>query len=338
MQPPEFSVVVPAYQATEEIAACVTALKNQTAPPGPYEIIVVDDGSTDGTAQAADEAGADRVRTIPHGGVAAARNAGVEIARGPIVLFTDADCVPAPDWLTEMVRPFSKPAVAGVKGAYCSEQQTIVARLAQCEFEERYDLLERQDDIDFVDTYSAAFRREVFQACGGFNPALPNNEDVEFSYRVARSGYKMAFNRRAVVRHQHPAGWWAYLRTKVGRGYWRTVVYRRYPGKSVRDSYTPQLLKLQVLLVYLSIGMGALAVCWPVLLWAAAAGLVGLLGSAIPFARLAARRAPDIALWSIPFIVVRALAFAVGIVGGVVDVLVRPRRLVTPYGTGSIEE
>ena len=82
----EYSVIIPAYQAADIIGACVEALAQQTVARECYEIIVVNDGSSDGTGEAAHAAGADGVVDVPHGGPAAARNAGVEAARGEIVL------------------------------------------------------------------------------------------------------------------------------------------------------------------------------------------------------------------------------------------------------------
>ncbi|MFP4346334.1 MAG: glycosyltransferase, partial [Anaerolineales bacterium] len=268
---PEYSVIVPAYQAADVVGACVEALAQQSLPRPRYEILVVDDGSTDETAVVARAAGADRVFVIAHGGPAAARNAGIEAARGAILLFTDADCLPARDWLLRMTAPFKAPGVSGVKGAYRTEQQEIVARLAQCEFEERYDLLARQETIDFVDAYAAAFRRSALDEGGTFDVAFTqaNNEDVDLSYRLAEAGHRLVFNREAVVYHRHPASWWRYLRVKTRRGYWRMLVYRMHPGKALQDSYTPQTLKLQVLLALLALGCVGLGFLWPAFLWGA---------------------------------------------------------------------
>ena len=198
------SVVIPAFNAEPSLARCLSSLRNQTAPPD--EIVVVDDGSTDGTAEVARSFGVSVVRQ-DHLGPAVARNNGAGHARGDILLYTDADCEPESDWVEQMVRPFGDPGVAGVKGAYRTRQREAIARLAQCEFEERYDRLERFQTIDFVDTYSAAFRLDAFRAAGGFDTAFPeaNNEDVELSYRLARAGHTLVFNRHAVVYHRHKA-------------------------------------------------------------------------------------------------------------------------------------
>jgi len=323
------SVVVPAYNAAATLPACLAALHQQTCPPD--EIIVVDDGSTDDTAAVAWRCGV-LVLQQKHQGPAAARNLGVQHARGDIILFTDADCEPAPEWIAEMVHPLSDPSVAGVKGAYCTRQHQLIARLAQCEFEERYNRLERLAAIDFIDSYAAAFRASVLRETGGFDSAFPqaNNEDVDLSYRLAEGGLKLVFNRRAVVYHRHPATWGAYLRLKIKRGYWRMVVYRLHPRKALRDSYTPQLLKVQVFLLYLGGGLAVLALIWPVLAWAVIVSLGCLFLSAIPFAHRVARQDSRLAIWAPFFITGRALAFAIGTFIGIVGMAffrpVLPRR------------
>jgi len=309
------SIIIPAYNAAQTLPACLAALQSQTQPPG--EIIVVDDGSQDQTAQVARAYGAQLLEQ-PHQGPAAARNLGIRQARGDIVLLTDADCEPVPTWVAEMMRPFADPRVVGVKGSYRTHQQERVARLAQCEFEERYDRLEQLATIDFIDTYAAAFRIAVLRERGGFDPAFPHNEDVELSYRLARAGYRLMFNRQAVVYHRHPSTWRAYLRRKIKRGYWRMMAYRLHPGKAVRDSYTPQLLKAQIALIYLVLGLAGLAFVFPPLGWGAAAALIGLWLSAIPFVRRAVQQDNALVIAALVFIVVRALAFAIGVVGGTV--------------------
>ena len=311
------SVIIPAYNAAQTLPACLAALQGQTRPPG--EIIVVDDGSQDQTAQVARAYGVQLLEQ-PHQGPAAARNLGIRQARGDIILLTDADCEPEPTWVAEMTRPFADPRVVGVKGSYRTYQQERVARLAQVEFEERYDLLERLSTIDFIDTSAAAFRLAALREMGGFDPAFPQavSEDVEFSYRLARAGYRLVFNRQAVVYHRHPSTWRAYLRRKIKFGYWRMIVYRLHPGKALRDSYTPQLLKVQIVLMYLVLGLAGLAFIFPLLGWGALAALIGLCLSAIPFVRRVAQQDHALVVVAPLFIVMRALASAIGVAGGIV--------------------
>lgn len=311
------SVIVPAYNAAQTLPACLAALCRQTQPPD--EIIVVDDGSQDQTAQLARAHGA-QVLEQPHLGPAAARNLGLRQAGGDIVLFTDSDCEPEAAWVAEMVRPFVDPQVVGVKGSYRTRQQEPVARLVQCEFEERFDRLERLETIDFIDTYAAAFRVAALRETGGFDSAFPraDSEDAELSYRLARAGCRLIFNRQAVVYHQHPNTWSAYMWRKIRFSYWRMVVYRLHPGKAVRDSYTPQVLKVQLVLMYLVLGFTGLAFVFHPLLWAAVAALLGLAFSAIPFVRRAMRQDKTLTITALVFIFARTLAFAVGVTGGIV--------------------
>lgn len=272
------AVVVPAYNAAGTIAGCVAALRDQHYD-GPVEIIVVDDGSTDATAALARAAGA-KVITTPRGRPAAARNAGARAATAPIVCFTDADCAPRPDWLGEISAPFVDPAVIAAKGTYATRQRSLVARFVQLEYEDKYDHLRPQATIDFIDTYSCAYRRDVLLANGGFDERFHYLEDQELSFRLAARGYRMVFRPAAIVEHRHSATLRAYLRKKATIGYWKVQVVRRFPGQAVRDSHTPQVMKAQMALAALLLaGLAAGPVGWA-LGWAGAAWLLAAAGAA----------------------------------------------------------
>ena len=294
----DYSIVVPAFQAADIIGECVAALNQQTVSRARYEIIVVDDGSTDGTGEAARAAGADVVLTIPHGGPSAARNAGIEAARGELVLFTDADCLPSPDWLAQMVAPFADPQVMGAKGSYRSRQRSLVARLVQLEFEIRYERMARLPRIDFVDTYAAAYRRDLLLTYGGFDTTfpIPSAEDVDLSFRLAAAGHKLVFVPQAWVWHRHPATLGAYLRRKVRFGYWRAVIYRRYPDKIGGDAHTDPLLKPQFALVALTMLLAALGLVWRAAWWGSLLTLLAFWGTTLPFVRWAWPRDRAVAL------------------------------------------
>lgn len=315
------SVVVPARNAGQTLATCLAALAAQQAPHPEFETIVVDDGSTDDTANVAED-GSARVLRQDARGPAAARNLGVANARGDIIVFTDADCRPASDFIAALTAPMVDPDVIGVKGVYATEQRAPLARLAQLEFEERYERLEHASHLDFFDTHACALRRSALNADGTFDAFFPsaNSEDLDLAYRLAARGARLAFTRRARVYHNHPETWARYMRQKFSRGYWRMHVYRRYPDKMISDSYTPQLLKAQIAMTALVPAALAASLLWPQAAWVAAGALALLLASGFGMYRLAWRRDRGVLPLAPLFIVARALALGAGVALGILTV------------------
>jgi lipopolysaccharide/colanic/teichoic acid biosynthesis glycosyltransferase/GT2 family glycosyltransferase len=326
------SVIVPVYNGAGTIERCLNALAAQTVAPGRYEVIVVDDGSTDDTAAVI----ARWRRAHPHiqltllsqanAGPAAARNRGAAAARAPLLLFTDADCAPTPTWIEAMTAPFADPDVAGAKGAYVTEQTGLVPRFVQAEYEDRYDRMAGQAQIDFIDTYSAAYRRAIFLENEGFDPIFTTAsvEDQEFSFRLAQKGYRLVFAPAARVSHLHDSSVREYFRRKYYIGFWKALMIRWHPERMVQDSHTPQVLKVQIVLLAALIALAPLALLgliWPPLnwLWAAVAATALLfLLTTLPFVRKLAQRSPALALIGPPMLVVRALALGSGYLIGTI--------------------
>jgi len=289
------SVVIPARNAAQILPRCLASLKAQTRLPD--EIIVADDGSSDDTAAIAEQFGARSVRLAPKG-PGAARNAGAQLARGDLLLFTDSDCEPLPDWVERMTAPFTDPRVMGVKGAYQCRQTELIARLIQAEFEEKYARMRQLPQIDFIDTYSAAYRRATFEQVGGFNETFPTAsvEDVELSFRLAEAGARLVFAPDAQVWHRHPTSLIYYLRRKGRYGYWRALVYLWHPTKIGGDSHTDPGLKQQFLLAGLA-GLSLFSVVWS--LWGlmlTGGLLLWLLATTLPFAQRVWARDKGVAL------------------------------------------
>ncbi len=310
----DYSIIIPAYNAIATLPRCIEALQHQSIDRSRYEIIVVDDGSIDPSlALVQDLLKEDllaKVISVQHGGQAAARNAGVKIAAGNLILFTDADCEPKPNWLEQMASAFNEPNVVGAKGIYCTHQKSLIARFVQQEYEDKYDRMKQQSSIDFIDTYSAAYRRQDFVEQGGFNPSIAIDEDQEFSFRLASQGKRLVFVPDAIVAHQHVTSLVKYFRRKYQIGFWKAYVLKLHPEKTMKDSHTPQSVKIQMGLLALSIGFSVILPLF------AAISFIALLFSMLPFLIKIAHRDPSVLLIAPIMIIERALALGIGLVFG----------------------
>jgi glycosyltransferase involved in cell wall biosynthesis len=312
----DISVVIPVFNGGRKIRRCVRALKRQRTQRA-YEIIVVDDGSTDRSLQWIKGNG---IRVFKQGnqGPAAARNLGVEKARGKIVLFTDADCEPLEDWIEQMARPLEDPSVSGVKGAYLTRQNKIVPRFVQREYESKYERMKRDCHIDFVDTYAAGFVKKDFLAVGKYDTRFPTAsvEDQEFSFRMWEKGCRMVFNPEARVYHTHADGLWNYMKKKFRIGFWKALVLKGHPEKVVRDSHTPQSLKLEMVFAMLFL---VSLLLWPVdrqLLFYGLCCLTAFLAMVAPFVFRVFRKDPAVALFSPLLLFGRAVSLSLGLIVG----------------------
>jgi cellulose synthase/poly-beta-1,6-N-acetylglucosamine synthase-like glycosyltransferase len=313
---------------------------------------VVDDGSSDDTCAHVRARNDAYLLEQNHAGPAAARNLGARHARGAIVLFTDADCAPAEDWIERMDAGFRDGHLAtqwgkgdldreivGVKGTYLSNQRELVARFIQLEYENKYERMARRmardRAIDFVDTYSAGYRRDIFLANGGFETIFPvaSVEDQELSFRLARRGHRMIFVPEAHVYHWgHARTVGAYWRKKFRIGYWKVLVHKRHPDKLWRDSHTPQVLKVQILLAALGLLCLLGSLFWRPLAWGAGIAALFFLLTTLPFVHKAWARDPWVALVSPVLLLVRALALGTGFLVGLL-VHLPARGLVAGHGS-----
>ncbi len=247
---PRISVVIPAFQASASIERCLAAVARQTLPPEQYEVIVVDDGSTDDTANRASRCGARVVRLLRNQGPAQARNAGLAAARGEIVVFTDSDCEPTSGFLDALTAPLRDACIAATNGAYESKQRALVPRFVQLEYESRYRHTAAASNVDFIDTYAACYRRLDLVRLGGFDPRFRVCEDQELSFRLAEAGLNMRFVPDARTYHQHADTLSDYVCKKFRIAWWKAAVLRKHPRRAIHDSHTPQTLKLQIASTY----------------------------------------------------------------------------------------
>lgn len=316
------TVIIPTYNGGKRIAACLQALCADAAGAD-VEVLVVDDGSTDDTVAVAGSFPQVRVLSQPNAGPAAARNHGALQATGGILLFTDDDCVPLRGWLAAMLAPFEDPRVVGAKGVYQTQQRQFTARFVQIEYEDKYRIMAAVPAIDFVDTYSAAFRRERFLEMGGYDRSFPVAcaEDIELSYRMSARGWHMTFVPDAVVCHSHPDSLAKYLRKKYKFAYWRVYAVKKNPSKLAKDSHTPQLMKLQLaLLPALLVAVIAGGVSGR-LLPAVGSVVLAFLFTTLPFVFRALPKDPLVGCLSPLFLAGRAMAQCLGVTNGLLFLL-----------------
>jgi glycosyltransferase involved in cell wall biosynthesis len=219
---PRLSVVIPAYNAETTIAEAVRAVVTQPLPRDAFECFVVDDASGDQTSEAARHSGAVVVRHTHNRGPGAARNTGVEAARGEWIVFTDADCVPSRRWLPALLTaaqaaPRTTLALAGKTIGLNS--QTPPARFMDLIGSLDAEIYLRHEIMPWAPSCNLACRRADLLAVGGFDPAFLNYETPELHLRLLdRFGGAVVCVPTALVMHRHRATWVEFWRQQAGYG------------------------------------------------------------------------------------------------------------------------
>ncbi|MBI2525947.1 MAG: glycosyltransferase [Candidatus Rokubacteria bacterium] len=225
---PKVSVVVCAYNAESTIAACLDSLRELRYPA--YEVVVVDDGSTDRTGQIADEYEGVHVIHQENRGLSAARNVGIAASVGDIVAFTDSDCVADPDWLHYLVAAFLSsgwPAVGGPN--LPPPEDSLVASCVAAAPGGPLHVLLTHEEAEHIPGCNMAFRREMLEEIGGFDPIFrAAGDDVDLCWRLQERGHRIAFSPAAMVWHFRRNTVQAYIGQQRGYGKAEGLLYFRH--------------------------------------------------------------------------------------------------------------
>jgi GT2 family glycosyltransferase len=216
--PAKVSVVVCAYNAEATLHECLASLERLTYPD--FEVIVVNDGSRDSTGAIARQYSSCRVIDVDHGGLSAARNAGLRAATGEIIAYTDADVRVDPDWLHYLVQPFATTEVVAVGGLSLPplDSPWLAHCVARAPGGPTHVLLDDRT-AEHVPGCNLAIRRDALSAIGGFNPIyLRAGDDVDVCWRLQAAGGRIEFAPGALVWHHHRSSVRAYWRQQVGYG------------------------------------------------------------------------------------------------------------------------
>jgi glycosyltransferase involved in cell wall biosynthesis len=233
------SVIVPAYNAQHTIGHTLKALIEQDFAEQ-FEIITVDDGSTDQTANVIRSFASVRYVHQSNAGPASARNQGARLAQGEFLAFTDSDCIPQKDWLTCLVQGFIQPEVGVVMGSYgIANPHNLLAWCVHKEILFRHQHL-LSDFPKVFGSYNFCVKKSVFEKAGGFNVSYRNasGEDNDLSYKIIALGARIYFKRNALVNHYHPTKVKKYLKEQYRHGLWRVQMYAAHPTMTQGDGYT----------------------------------------------------------------------------------------------------
>jgi glycosyltransferase involved in cell wall biosynthesis len=209
---PVASVIVPARDAARTLGEVLDALGRQTVPRDTFEVIVVDNRSTDATSEVAAAHGADQVLREETPGAAAARNRGIQAARGPVLAFLDADCLPDPGWLQAGLARLDETGAGLVGGRVDTRPGPGPAWLAYYDRLSYVRQAERIAQSGLSATACLFVRRDVIDRIGPFRPELRAAEDDEFCLRAAASGFTVAYAEGAAVSREAATGAGAVVR------------------------------------------------------------------------------------------------------------------------------
>jgi glycosyltransferase involved in cell wall biosynthesis len=251
VSPPLISVVVPVRNSPRELRQCLERLFASMYTN--YEVIVVDDASTDETAQVAAEFGATVLCLGTRRGPAGARNRGADIAQGEYLFFLDADCCVYPDTLSEVHDTFKRnPDLDAVFGSYDTRP---TAENVLSEYKNLFHHFVHQDSRAQATTFwsgCGAIRRSVFRKMGGFSARYkrPSIEDIELGRRLHTAGHRIMLNKRLQVTHLKHWTLWSIIKTDVlDRGIpWTQLMLEE--GRMPDDLNTKVSQRISVILAY----------------------------------------------------------------------------------------
>jgi O-antigen biosynthesis protein len=214
---PRISVIVCTHNGSQTIAKCCEELLKLDYPN--YEVIVVDDGSTDRTAEIVRDFEVKLVQTENHG-LSAARNVGANAATGDIIAYIDDDAWPDAHWLSYLALAYESGEYVGVGGPNIAPPSDgrVADAVANAPGGPIHVLL--TDDVaEHIPGCNMSFRRSVLKSVGGFDPAFRvAGDDVDICWRIQAQGMKLGFTPAAMVWHRRRSSTHAYLRQQWGYG------------------------------------------------------------------------------------------------------------------------
>jgi cellulose synthase/poly-beta-1,6-N-acetylglucosamine synthase-like glycosyltransferase len=254
---PFVSVIVPVRDGEPMIADCLDSILTADYPADRREILVIDNGSSDGTA-ALIRARPVRYLHEPRRGVSNARNRGIAESTGEILAFVDADCLVEPQWLGELVRAFEDPAVGAVAGDLQHAPPTTAAERQAARLLGNWQRFAFNSNPAYPITANAAYRRDVIDRIGPFDPHMTRAQDVELGLRFQQhSDLRLAYAERATARHRNRTTWLGFFRQQLGWAYGAGLVGAKYEAMGGDPVRPPRIREITRTARGLAIVLGA---------------------------------------------------------------------------------
>jgi glycosyltransferase involved in cell wall biosynthesis len=297
--PPAVSVVIPCFNAAATLPALLESLAAQTLPRDQFEIIVVDDGSTDSSRELAANVAGVTVLTQSHEGPGAARNLGARRARGELVLYLDSDLRAAPDLLAghlEYHRAHADVAATGgsVKPADLYPPLSWIMVDHLCSWFNAHPSVRYSSPPEYLPSLNFCIKKELIARCAlTWNAGLEHTgEDVLFCRDLRQAGLALAFLPRATVYHRDRDSMRGYLIHMYRWGF--HAPYVRGACRTLRYGFLFRKTPLQLAAMLPAIVLGYTALVWASWL----------------------RRRPAVATLALPAILLGRIAFAAGVWAG----------------------
>lgn len=251
---PFVSVIVPVYNDVDRIGHCLDALAAQTYPPSRYEIIVVDNGSTDGTPEMLHRSGVHALNERTVQSSYAARNVGLRAALGTVLAFTDSDCRPLPDWISCGVRALVEQEADLAGGAIRFVRSTSPNGAELYDSITNMQIARSIGERRVTKTANLFVTSNVVQAIGSF-PSVRSGGDVLWTRRATDAGFRLVYAPAAEVKH--PTRRLLELLGKqhrVGRGQpgiwassgWSLAGRLRAMSRTLLPDLTPRMIRRQL--------------------------------------------------------------------------------------------
>lgn len=200
---PRLSVIIPVYNGEGGIVQTLERLREQSLAAEQFEVIVVNDGSRDGTENVIRERHPwVRLVTVVNGGSYQARNVGIRLARGDVLAFTDADCCPAPDWLAAGIEALRTSGADLIAGAVITPVRHANSALEA--FDSHFGIAQQfyAEHLGFGATANLFVASRVFNKVPGFDPRLRSGGDKKFCEEAIKSGFRIGYAARAKIEHE----------------------------------------------------------------------------------------------------------------------------------------